>query len=77
MWLEQQYRAAAVGRPDIEIEIFEHTWEQPSLIVKILGKGANRAETVLHSLPSLLLECARDGAALIALSFVCSLLFNA
>jgi leucyl aminopeptidase len=47
MWLKEQYENAAGSRTDVAIEIFEHTWLQPSLIVTIEGKGNNRAETVV------------------------------
>lgn len=38
-WLMQQYKAAAGTRlgQDISIELFEHSWAQPSLIVSIKG----------------------------------------
>ena len=29
------------------IELFEHTWAQPSLIVTVQGSGDNRGETVI------------------------------
>jgi leucyl aminopeptidase len=47
LWLEAEYKLAAGNRPDVIIQLFEHDWAQPSLLVTILGKGANKAETVI------------------------------
>lgn len=47
LWLEAEYRKAAGNRPDVQITLFEHDWEQPSLVVTVLGKGDNKAETVV------------------------------
>lgn len=46
-WIESQYKAAAGTRTDIVIDKFEHSWLQPSLVVKILGTGRFSAETII------------------------------
>lgn len=46
-WLKGQYEAASAGRTDVSIQIFEHTWAQPSLIVTVAGSGDNKGETVI------------------------------
>jgi len=46
-WLKAEYEKAAAGRTDVSIQIFEHTWAQPSLIVTVAGSGNNRGETVI------------------------------
>lgn len=46
-WLKGQYEAASVGRTDVSIQVFEHTWAQPSLIVTVAGSGQNKGETVV------------------------------
>eukprot|EP00036_Acanthoecidae_sp_10tr_P010451 CAMPEP_0182923970 /NCGR_PEP_ID=MMETSP0105_2-20130417/5766_1 /TAXON_ID=81532 ORGANISM="Acanthoeca-like sp., Strain 10tr" /NCGR_SAMPLE_ID=MMETSP0105_2 /ASSEMBLY_ACC=CAM_ASM_000205 /LENGTH=363 /DNA_ID=CAMNT_0025061719 /DNA_START=22 /DNA_END=1113 /DNA_ORIENTATION=- len=47
LWLKDEYEKAAGNRPDVQIELFEHTWLQPSLVVTLYGKGDNRDETVV------------------------------
>jgi len=39
LWIAEQYRQAAGSRlgQDISVEIFEHAWLQPSVIVRIVG----------------------------------------
>jgi len=47
-WLMEQYKEAAAGNPNVRIELFEHSWVQPSLIVSITGKSeTSSAETVV------------------------------
>jgi leucyl aminopeptidase len=47
-WLMEQYKEAAAGSPNVRIELFEHSWVQPSLIVSITGKSEIfSAETVV------------------------------
>lgn len=46
-WLKAEYEKAAAGRTDVSIQLFEHTWAQPSLIVTVAGSGNNRGETVI------------------------------
>jgi leucyl aminopeptidase len=36
-WWVQQYRSYAGSRSDISVEVFEHTWAQPSVIARITG----------------------------------------
>lgn len=48
LWLMDQYREASGDRTDVTIELFEHSWVQPSLIVRILGKDSEHSdETVV------------------------------
>ena len=47
-WLLEQYREAAGNRPDVVIQLFEHSFGvQPSLIVTVPGQGATAGETVI------------------------------
>jgi len=40
-WLESQYNIFAGERNDIEVTKFVHTWQQPSIIARILGTSAS------------------------------------
>lgn len=48
-WLAEQYQTIADqrGRNDIEIELVQHRFKQPSLIVTMKGKGALASEIVV------------------------------
>jgi len=46
-YLEQQYTTYAQGRGDIEVELFEHSWLQPSIIARILGTGPQANQLVI------------------------------
>eukprot|EP00050_Salpingoeca_kvevrii_P000673 m.153668 g.153668 ORF g.153668 m.153668 type:complete len:367 (-) comp10175_c0_seq6:70-1170(-) len=47
LWLEQQYRAAAGERTDVTIQLFEHEWNQPSLIVTVEGGDPTYASEIV------------------------------
>jgi len=46
-WLADLYRAYSDGRSDITVELFTHTWVQPSIIARIEGSGPNKNEIVV------------------------------
>jgi leucyl aminopeptidase len=46
-WLVDAYETCGQGRGDIEVISFSHTWQQPSVIARIYGKGPNAHETVI------------------------------
>jgi len=47
LWLEDQLRKLADGRPHIEIERFNHNWEQPSIITRIQGSEFPKEKVIL------------------------------
>lgn len=48
-WLRDQYRTAAGARlgRDISVELFAHTWVQPSLIVRMTGRNPQLASQIV------------------------------
>lgn len=46
-WIAQQFEAAAAGNPKITVQLFEHTWLQPSVVVQWAGEGPNADEAVV------------------------------
>jgi len=46
-WLRDQYVGYAAGRSDVSVQLFTHTWAQPSVIATILGRGPNKDEVVI------------------------------
>jgi len=46
-YLERQYNSYANGRGDIEVELFQHSWLQPSIIARILGTGPQANQLVI------------------------------
>jgi len=46
-WLVEQYLNYGVGRNDIEVTFFEHTWQQPSVVARINGNGPHANELVI------------------------------
>lgn len=46
-WIADQFKVLASGRSDITVELFNHSWEQPSVITTIAGKGPHKNEIVV------------------------------
>ncbi len=48
-WIADQYQSIAnkYKRPDVQVELFKHRFKQPSVIVRVPGKGPNRREIVV------------------------------
>ncbi len=46
-WIADQFRALSGGRNDISVELFGHSFEQPSVIATIAGKGPHKNEIVV------------------------------
>jgi len=48
-WLASEYRrhAAAAGRSDVQVEVFGHTWPQPSIIARIIGTSRPNEVVIL------------------------------
>jgi len=46
-WLAGLYRLYSIGRTDVTVNFFSHTWAQPSIIVRMEGTGANKNEIVV------------------------------
>jgi len=46
-WLADLYRAYSNGRSDITVELFTHTWAQPSIIARIEGNGPDKDQIVV------------------------------
>jgi len=46
-WLADLYRAYSDGRTDITVELFTHTWAQPSIIARIEGSGPDKDQIVV------------------------------
>jgi len=46
-WLYNQYRAYSSHRTDITVELFPHSWVQPSVIARIEGSGPQKDEIVV------------------------------
>jgi len=46
-WLRDQYLNYAAGRSDVSVQLFTHTWAQPSVIATIAGSGPNKEEVVI------------------------------
>jgi len=38
-WLRTEYGRLGAGRPDIQVQLFEHSWAQPSVIARIIGRS--------------------------------------
>jgi bacterial leucyl aminopeptidase len=47
LWIRDRFQQLAAGRDDVEVELFEHSWKQPSVIARIKGSGSRAAETVV------------------------------
>jgi len=46
-WIADQFRAVSRNRMDVKVDLFSHSWEQPSVIASIAGQGPHRNEIVL------------------------------
>ncbi len=46
-WIADQFRGLARNRNDVKVELFTHSWEQPSVIATIAGQGPHRNEIVV------------------------------
>lgn len=46
-WIVDQFKSMAKGRPGITVQLFSHSFKQPSVIVRISGKGRLAKETVI------------------------------
>jgi leucyl aminopeptidase len=46
-WIAEQFKKIAAGRTDVQVELFEHKWKQPSVIATIAGQGPHAAEVVV------------------------------
>jgi leucyl aminopeptidase len=46
-WIADQFREVARNRNDVKVELFSHSWEQPSVIATIAGQGPHKNEIVV------------------------------
>jgi leucyl aminopeptidase len=46
-WIADQFRTIGAGRSDVSVELFKHSFEQPSVIATIEGKGPHKNEIVV------------------------------
>jgi len=46
-WWAEQYRSYAGGRSYIQVETYQHTWSQPSVIARIMGTTASSEYVIL------------------------------
>jgi len=46
-WIAAQFKTIAANRSDVKVELFSHSFEQPSVIASILGQGAHQNEIVV------------------------------
>jgi len=46
-WIRDRFLSYRGSRTDIAVELFSHTWAQPSVIARILGSGPNSKELVI------------------------------
>jgi len=46
-FLRDKYDRLSLDRTDIEVQLFPHTWAQPSVIARIQGSGPNEDELVI------------------------------
>jgi len=46
-WIRDTFKANSAGRSDVTVELFPHSWAQPSVVARILGNGPNADEVVI------------------------------
>jgi leucyl aminopeptidase len=46
-WIADQFRDLARSRSDVKVELFSHSFEQPSVIASIAGQGPHKNEIVV------------------------------
>jgi leucyl aminopeptidase len=46
-WIADQFRGRARNRSDVKVELYAHSWEQPSVIAMIEGQGPHKNEIVV------------------------------
>jgi leucyl aminopeptidase len=46
-WIADQFKSIAKNRNDVKVELFSHSWEQPSVIATIAGQGPHKNEIVV------------------------------
>ena len=46
-WIADQFREVSRNRVDVKVELFSHSWEQPSVMATIAGQGPHRNEIVV------------------------------
>jgi leucyl aminopeptidase len=47
LWLQQQYLNSTGDRSDITVELYKHSFRQPSVVVRVPGSGPRKDETVI------------------------------
>lgn len=46
-WIRDQFKTIGRNRTDVEVELFQHSFKQPSVIARIKGNGARAKEKVI------------------------------
>jgi len=46
-WIASRFKALSASRPEVKVELFSHSFEQPSVIATIPGQGPHRNEVVV------------------------------
>ncbi len=46
-WIADQFKVLSQGRNDVTVDLFKHSFEQPSVIATIAGKGPHKNEIVV------------------------------
>jgi bacterial leucyl aminopeptidase len=46
-WIRDRFVELAAGRDDVEVELFKHSFKQPSVIARVKGAGRLAAETIV------------------------------
>ena len=46
-WIADQFKGMARNRADVTVELYKHSWEQPSVIATIAGQGPHKNEIVV------------------------------
>lgn len=46
-WIADQFRETSRNRNDVKVELFSHSWEQPSVIATLAGQGPHKNEIVV------------------------------